>query len=74
MTRSLDDNDRDTLEGLVDRRGLASVVAALAGIAHEKAEHIRTNWQDEMTARAWGMAADALDAAAEAPRIVGVSR
>jgi len=47
------DDLRDTLEMLVDRKGLAGVVEALAEIADEKAEHVRSNWQDEPLAKAW---------------------
>jgi hypothetical protein len=35
-----------TLEELVDSRGLNAVLDTLADICHEKAEHIRCNWQD----------------------------
>ena len=41
------------LETLVDRHGLTKVVAALAGICDNKAEHSRLNSQDRTTAKAW---------------------
>ncbi len=56
--------DLDELEGLVDRYSLTGVVEALAQISFEKADHIRTNWQDQVTAREWDRSAKQLDAAA----------
>lgn len=47
-------NDYKTdLELLIDRVGLAAVVQTLAEICFEKADHIRTDWQDGATARPW---------------------
>lgn len=43
--------DFNTVEQLVDRVGLARVVTMLAVIAAEKADHIRSNWQDDKMAR-----------------------
>jgi hypothetical protein len=43
----------DTLEHYVDRYGLRSTLDALACICTDKAEHIRSNWQDQTTARPW---------------------
>lgn len=45
--------DMMTLEGLVDRYSLLDVIEALAEMTSEKADHLRTNWQDERGARAW---------------------
>lgn len=41
------------LEELIDANTLNAVIEALGEICHEKAEHIRTNWQDKVTARPW---------------------
>lgn len=41
------------LEDLVDTTSIAAVVAKLAEIASEKADHVRTNWQDERLAADW---------------------
>lgn len=49
MTRE----DLDTLEGILDRSGYAGTLEALADIANEKADHVRTNWQDAPLARCW---------------------
>ena len=41
------------LEGMVDSRSLAAIVYLLSTICTEKADHIRTNWQDEALAKVW---------------------
>lgn len=41
------------LEPLVDKYGLGHVVAGLALLAHEKAAHIESAWQDEVLAKCW---------------------
>jgi hypothetical protein len=51
--RDLNQNERDTIETLIDRCGLSSVLMALSEICGDKAEHIRSNWQDEILARDW---------------------
>ena len=55
-------SERDALEALLDRYSLANVVEALACIAWAKADHVRTNWQDERLARAWDADACTLSA------------
>lgn len=52
--------DKTTLEGLVDQYNLDNVVGALAEICFEKAEHVRTNWQDAYGARKWVQAGNQL--------------
>jgi hypothetical protein len=49
------------LEDLVDALGLKGVCQSLAEICWAKAEHIRSNWQDEPLAKAWGKAAAMLE-------------
>ena len=44
---------QDHLEELVDQHGLDRVVEMLADICADKADHLRSNWQDDATARAW---------------------
>lgn len=61
--RLLDQERKDTLEALIDATSLRAVVAAIAEIARDKAEHIRTNWQDNITAQAWDMSANRLEQA-----------
>lgn len=55
--------EANTLEGMVDRYGLDWVVAALAAICQEKAEHVRSTWQDEALAAAWQQNGVVLDRA-----------
>jgi hypothetical protein len=53
MSRDLNEAEKHYLERLIDTGGLKPVLEALSDIAAEKAEHIRTNWQDKHTARYW---------------------
>ena len=54
------------LEQVVDKLGLDGTLAVLATICGEKAEHIRENWQDNVTARSWVAAGRRLDKVAHA--------
>lgn len=49
----LTSDEATTLETLIDRVGLSTVVEALALICGEKAEHLRANWQDNAEAKVW---------------------
>lgn len=60
------DDIETTLEALIDRHGLTHVVNTLAVICTEKAEHLRHNWQDSTTAKAWDADGRTLDKAARA--------
>ena len=51
-----DSADYIALETLVDRTSLTAVIEALASIAYVKAEHLRSNWQDEQGAKVWARA------------------
>jgi len=51
------------VEGLVDSYGLGAVLQALVSMCHGKADHLRSNWQDEHGARVWEKAARAIDKA-----------
>lgn len=48
-----DMTEYDQLEGLVDRRGAADVLSWLAQICSDKAEHLRSNSEDESLAETW---------------------
>ncbi len=41
------------LEKWIDAKGLSQVLSCVAVICGEKAEHLRSNWQDTMTAKSW---------------------
>lgn len=58
------------LEAMVDKHGLLYVVQALELLCHEKAEHLRVNWQDHNTARAWETAGKACYKASQVAAIV----
>lgn len=45
------------LEHLIDRLGLYRVTELIGEICGEKAEHLRSNWQDEEAAKHWDKAA-----------------
>ena len=49
-------NVTETLEALIDKHGLLHVLTGLELVCGEKAEHIRHNWQDKLTARHWDQA------------------
>lgn len=46
----------EALEAMVDSATLAEVLEALADICHEKADHLRVNWQDSGMAVVWDRA------------------
>lgn len=48
------------LEALIDKTSVAAVCDALSEICAEKAEHVLTNWQDDVTASHWAKAAKLL--------------
>jgi len=50
----------ETLEAMIDKHGLLHVLTALELICGEKAEHIKVNWQDKVTAKPWERASNAL--------------
>lgn len=54
-------NDEEILEKMVDRYGMAVLVGMLSEIASEKAEHVRSNWQDEDLAEDWEATANRLE-------------
>lgn len=63
-----------TLETLVDRAGLQTVLQTLASVCFDKSIHIEHSWQDANTAKAWELVGQAIDAFAEQKRIKAVSR
>ena len=50
-----------TAEEYIDSAGLQNAIGELAEVCRLKAEHLRANWQDKQTARAWEQAAIQLD-------------
>ena len=62
----------DVLEGLVDQAGLAVTIDALATVCVAKAEHLKSNWQDEVAARPWTRLGLRLDTVATAAKREGI--
>jgi hypothetical protein len=60
------DDITETLETMIDKHGLTHVVTGLALICAEKAVHLRTNWQDKVSAKVWDADEKTLDKAARA--------
>jgi FixJ family two-component response regulator len=50
---TMTDNLYDRLEKLIDESSLQEVIERIVHICYEKAEHVRTNWQNEALARIW---------------------
>lgn len=59
------DNEKADLETIIDSRGLPLLLAAIATICHNKADHVQTNWQDAGLARVWEGRADKIGAIVE---------
>ena len=53
--------DKDALEQFVDAYGLSDVLSALSDICGDKAEHLRSNWQDRASANVWARDARSID-------------
>jgi hypothetical protein len=57
----MSDTLANTLETLIDKHGLAAVLSAMSEVCAEKAEHIRSNWQDRATAKPWDEVSNTFD-------------
>ena len=44
---------QDRLEEILDAIGVSETMVNLAAVCFAKADHLRSNWQDERTAKAW---------------------
>ena len=53
--------DAVTLEKIVDRHSMRDVLIALGAIAFGKSSHVAENWQDNVLARKWFRAGQAID-------------
>jgi hypothetical protein len=67
-------DQKRALEALIDADDLRSVVETIADICGEKAEHIRSNWQDAATASVWDRAARRILRVTDNANVKAVSR
>lgn len=65
-------NLEQQIEQLIDANGLATVLDAIARVCSEKADHIETNWQDSVAAKAWNIASGAISNCAHTRRKHGL--
>jgi hypothetical protein len=49
------------IELIIDQVGLSKFLFKVSEICHEKADHLRTNWQDANAAREWDADAKAIE-------------
>lgn len=59
MPHSIEQN-KQTLESMLDSIGPIGVQSLLAQICYEKADHIESNWQDKTLAKVWQRIAKAV--------------
>lgn len=45
--------ENQAIEDMIDKHGMLEIIETIANIAHLKAEHITTNWQDNELAQRW---------------------
>lgn len=64
-TGTLDRPTCNQIEALIDSHSLTRVLESIALICREKADHIRENWQDKVTAEPWDKAARHIDSVAD---------
>ena len=58
--RTLTSEEKVSLEKLVDHTSLGAILEALSEICYLKAEHVRTNWEDDSLAKLWERAGNKL--------------
>ena len=56
----MNEKDKVALEKIIDRNGLAETVDVMAEICSEKADHIRSSYDDDELADQWDGAAEEL--------------
>lgn len=59
------------LEAIVDKVGVCGSLNMLCGICHDKAIHVRENWQDETLGRHWDTLARIVGKAATSAERLG---
>lgn len=61
------------IEETIDQHGLATVLETIGDICHGKADHLRSNWQDEETAKLWSRAGAKVSGMATNQHVLNVS-
>jgi hypothetical protein len=52
---------QEQIEALADKHSIQEILGALVETCHLKAEHLRANWQDEQSAKAYDRANTLID-------------
>jgi len=65
--------DDGIVEDLIDRLTLRGLLDLVAQVCHEKADHLRANWQDETAGHAWERAEQIINKMTTNPRVKAVS-
>ena len=74
MGKMMPEDQKVDLENIIDSNTLEDVIHALTEICYGKAEHLRSNWQDNDAAKQWELAAKRLDKAlTKWPTLPGIS-
>lgn len=61
ITRAMAGTLKDDMEQFIDRESLDALLYLVQEICLEKAEHIRSNWQDEALAKEWEYHVDSIE-------------
>jgi len=60
----------NALEAMMDEHGTAEVLHRIAEVAVAKAEHLRANWQDPVSANVWDQCGLNIEKAADKTRVL----
>jgi hypothetical protein len=63
---------KDLLEQMIDSSNLFAILELIEVICEEKAEHLRSNWQDEALTKAWSRAAYRVAACANSKEVLSL--
>ena len=61
MNGIMRDIDKEEIETIIDRVGMLCFINTVVDICEEKADHIRSNWQDKHLAKVWERKAKVLN-------------
>ena len=59
---------KEQIEAIMDKHGVVRTLEMIAEICAEKADHLRSNWQDDVSATEWDLISSAVDSAVERVR------